>query len=378
MVGACLTLTQITTVSLNQMLVPAPILPSGGIGVACTSVVIEVAYHQYSSFSADIEFISREARKNEIENASGDIGDAEQGHTSSDLRKFLDASSDKVHAVYPNLIRKEMVKINPEALIQSHGKTARLLGTTMSIEYETATDLRRTLEPFVKASSGTNGRQIWPLVSRVRVRCNSWALETGCLLVNLPGVGDVNVARNQVAKHYTKKADHVWVVASIERAIDESVAKELIDKTFERELRYGKYNADAIAFIASKTDNIYEDEAAESLGLKNSPTFVQLQGELDQVESSQDVNEDKQHGSWQLEIERARLEKAKKCFNSLKPNEFVKGILAENFRKRLTGVDSGSSSCTQNARTIGMKILGKANTEHALMITEGDNSAILQ
>ncbi|CAE6431599.1 unnamed protein product [Rhizoctonia solani] len=346
--------------------------------VTCTSVVIKVAYHQYSSFSADIEFITREAWRDEIENASGDIGDAEQGQISSDLRELLDASWNKVHAVYPNLIRKEMVKVNPEALIRSHSHTARLLGTTISIEYETATGLRRALEPFIKASSSIHRRQMWPLISRVRVWCNSWALETGYLLVNLPGVGDANVARNQVAKNYMKNADHVWVVVSIERAVDEGVDKELIDKTFERELRYGKYNAGAIAFIVSKTDNIYEDEAAESLGMKNHPTFVQLQGELDQVESSQDASKDKQHGSRKLERERARLEEAKKCFVSLKRNEFVKSILAEPFRKRLIGFDSGSGSCLQDACTIGMKILGKTNIERGLMIIKDDYSSTLQ
>ncbi|CUA77746.1 hypothetical protein RSOLAG22IIIB_12813 [Rhizoctonia solani] len=356
---ARLTLAHIATVWLNQTLVPAPIISFGGISVTCTSVVIKVAYHQYSSFSADIEFITREAWRDEIENASGDIGDAEQGQISSDLRELLDASWNKVHAVYPNLIRKEMVKVNPEALIRSHSHTARLLGTTISIEYEMATGLRRALEPFIKASSSIHR-------------------QTGYLLVNLPGVGDANVARNQVAKNYMKNADHVWVVVSIERAVDEGVDKELIDKTFERELRYGKYNAGAIAFIVSKTDNIYEDEAAESLGLKNHPTFVQLQGELDQVESSQDASKDKQHGSRKLERERARLEEAKKCFVSLKRNEFVKSILAEPFRKRLIGFDSGSGSCLQDACTIGMKILGKTNIERGLMIIKDDYSSTLQ
>jgi hypothetical protein len=36
------------------------------------------------------------------------------------------------------------------------------------------------------------------------MRCNAKALETGAILVDLPGVADANAARNSIAKDYMK------------------------------------------------------------------------------------------------------------------------------------------------------------------------------
>jgi hypothetical protein len=47
---------------------------------------------------------------------------------------------------------------------------------------------------------------LWPLIRLVRIRCNAKALETGAVLVDLPGVADANAARNTIAKEYMKVA----------------------------------------------------------------------------------------------------------------------------------------------------------------------------
>jgi hypothetical protein len=46
---------------------------------------------------------------------------------------------------------------------------------------------------------------LWPLIRQVRVWCSSSALSTGAILVDLPGIADANMARNNIAKAYMKK-----------------------------------------------------------------------------------------------------------------------------------------------------------------------------
>jgi hypothetical protein len=58
---------------------------------------------------------------------------------------------------------------------------------------------------------------LWPLIRQVRIKCRSKALSSGAVIVDLPGVGDANAARNAVAKEYMKKCGCVWIVASIQR-----------------------------------------------------------------------------------------------------------------------------------------------------------------
>ena len=65
----------------------------------------------------------------------------------------------------------------------------------------------------------------WPLIRQVTVRCPSKALSTGAVLVDLPGVADANAARSSIAKDYMKKANCIWILAPITRAVDDKTAR---------------------------------------------------------------------------------------------------------------------------------------------------------
>lgn len=48
------------------------------------------------------------------------------------------------------------------------------------------------------------GPALWPLISQVKVYCSADALSSGVILVDLPGTGDANQARNSIAKTCTR------------------------------------------------------------------------------------------------------------------------------------------------------------------------------
>lgn len=56
------------------------------------------------------------------------------------------------------------------------------------------------------------------------MRCNAEVLASGAVLVDLPGVGDANAARESVAREYGK-AGHMVFVAPIGRAVSDKLAK---------------------------------------------------------------------------------------------------------------------------------------------------------
>lgn len=76
-----------------------------------------------------------------------------------------------------------------------------------------------------KKDKDDDGPAFWPLIRQVRVKCNSKALSTGAILVDLPGVADANAARNNIAKDYMKKCDCIWILAPITRAVDDKTAR---------------------------------------------------------------------------------------------------------------------------------------------------------
>lgn len=70
-----------------------------------------------------------------------------------------------------------------------------------------------------------------------RIHVKSPALSTGAVIVDLPGIHDSNAARAAVAENYMKQCTGVWVVAPINRAVDDKAAKSLLGESFKRQLK---------------------------------------------------------------------------------------------------------------------------------------------
>ena len=70
-----------------------------------------------------------------------------------------------------------------------------------------------------------------------RIHLKSPALSTGAVIVDLPGVHDSNAARAAVAENYMKQCTGLWIVAPINRAVDDKAAKSLLGESFKRQLK---------------------------------------------------------------------------------------------------------------------------------------------
>lgn len=120
-------------------------------------------------------------------------------------------------------------------------------------------------------------------------------------------MADSNAARAAVAEGYMKQCTGLWIVAPITRAVDDKAAKNLLGEGFRRQLKYdGTYSA--ITFICSKTDDISNTEATDSLGLADRMTA--LDDDLDKLESE--------------------LKQRKKQLDKLKDQKVVYRTIAEN------------------------------------------------
>ena len=65
-----------------------------------------------------------------------------------------------------------------------------------------------------------------------------------------------------------KQCTGLWIVAPINRAVDDKAAKSLLGESFKRQLKMdGGFNS--VTFICSKTDDISIEEAQDSLGLSD-------------------------------------------------------------------------------------------------------------
>ena len=104
-----------------------------------------------------------------------------------------------------------------------------------------------------------------------------------------PGVHDSNAARSAVASKYIEQCSGLWVVAPIQRAVDDKVAQNLLGDSFRRQLQFdGTYSA--ITFICSKADDISVTEALK--GIPEGERAHQLHAHTETLETERDEHQD--------------------------------------------------------------------------------------
>lgn len=102
-----------------------------------------------------------------------------------------------------------------------------LLDQRLSIRSETPEGFSAKLRDYLETRN-LKGRQkkiaYWALIRHVDIFCPAAALKTGAVLVDLPGVADSNSARNAIAQKFMEQSHHFWIVAPMQRAVDDRTA----------------------------------------------------------------------------------------------------------------------------------------------------------
>ncbi|KAJ8086529.1 hypothetical protein PM082_005352 [Marasmius tenuissimus] len=231
--------------SLLNAVLQEHILPTSGMS-ACTSVVTEIGYREKPGIEAEIEFLTEDEWRNEINVLRDDLG---RMSTSAHRKLKLDQNTPadiawhKLQAVYPALTPEKVEKITTEQILALRPDVSSVVGSTQKVIAENAESFSHIMLRYInsqRSSDSTCGEaaevSYWPIIRVVKIRCNSPCLATGAVLVDLPGVGDTNVARSNVCSSYMKNAHYIWVVAPITRAVDDKTARDLFGEAFKLQL----------------------------------------------------------------------------------------------------------------------------------------------
>ncbi|KAF8585136.1 hypothetical protein K439DRAFT_1616220 [Ramaria rubella] len=129
--------------------------------------------------------------------------------------------------------------------------------TTIASSSNAAEDIAAFVEQvstFI-CSGGAHGNQLWPLVKGASIQVNSSILSGGLVLVDLPGGGDANAARDSIARDYLMRCDAVWIVADITRALDNAISTKYIQLYAEGCIADG-----CLTLIATKSEQRASEE----------------------------------------------------------------------------------------------------------------------
>lgn len=189
---------------------------------ASTSVAVEISWNSSHdlerAFTAEVEFVTAAEWASEFEILSGDI----KNRPSSE-QLAIDSGTDaglayaKITSIYPGIPISRLVEMTPADLAEERD-LSRVLGQSISVHESTASRFSDSVNAYIDSSNkGTDADEFayWPLVRLVKVYIKSKLLENGLVLVDLPGLGDSNVGRTQVAEDYMKKLRHMWSTLAI-------------------------------------------------------------------------------------------------------------------------------------------------------------------
>ncbi|KAJ1561015.1 hypothetical protein HK405_005189, partial [Cladochytrium tenue] len=148
--------------------------------------------------------------------------------------------------------------------------TLSYVGRKLKFSANSPREISRRIQRFLATSHKKKGAalstpsSIWPLVKRATIR-GPWALLSGGLvLVDLPGIGDADAARNQIVDSYIRRCNGILAVAPITRAADNKATKDLLSS---ESVMLGIKNSriSYIGFIATHSDICNTEDIAEEL-----------------------------------------------------------------------------------------------------------------
>ncbi|KAM5441179.1 hypothetical protein MferCBS31731_003606 [Microsporum ferrugineum] len=276
---------------INALLGEERLVPTSGMR-ACTASITEISYNNGSwKYEAEIQFVSRSSWKDEMRLLFEDMRDGFDQATCNDDSDFGIACA-KFKAVY-KLPLQNIRTISLEDLMENQDVT-NVLGSTKYLSGDDANQFYKDLRKYVDSEASTqtldqdNMRTdptqdisenkpmgLWPLVELVRLRVKAPVLSTGVVIVDLPGLLDVNTARATLAQKYIQNCSGLWVVAPITRAVDDHSARTLLGDGFKRQLQLDG-GIGQIAFICSKIDDINLSEAADDPQLKKAQGALEM------------------------------------------------------------------------------------------------------
>ncbi|VDI66789.1 Hypothetical predicted protein [Mytilus galloprovincialis] len=236
---------------INAVVDQLSLLPTSGTQ-ACTSVVVKIENNEDGEqYEADIEFLSREEWQKEYDVLIKDMNkmtksDGRMKNNKPDEKSEAGVAFLKMRAVYGQF--SSLNDLNGENDITSH------LGTTKHFKSITLQEFRCNIKKYI-ISTKEEGKHLWPIVKSVTIRIPNFF--TGCTLVDLPGLGDANAARDRIAQKHLEICSNMLVVAEVHRAFSNNIAKELMGESFRRQLFMdGNYSSDNIAFVCTKNDHL--------------------------------------------------------------------------------------------------------------------------
>jgi len=240
---------------------------------ACTSAITEVAFAE-GRYSGTVEFISRDEWTRELGQLEQEMADArEQGNIGEGGNYDFGISKvarDKLASLYGDSADEYELSLNRNHLVESPELSKAFALGSVTFEAPDMRSFAKELEQYVSSR-----KMYWPIVKKVRVDGPFDALVDGAVVVDLPGLNDPNAAREAATREHLQRAQFVWVVFNMKRALTRDITTFLTEDDLLRRL-YMDGRVGQISFVGTHSDGIDFDADTERYDLDEDCETIEI------------------------------------------------------------------------------------------------------
>ncbi|KAI3320818.1 hypothetical protein HD806DRAFT_505075 [Xylariaceae sp. AK1471] len=250
---------------LNSLLDCRDLARASNGGSACTCVVTEYHYHEDRELTIEAERFSEDEVKPQLENLLRDYRhfhlnkDSFESHEVKDLEERANLARDTFQAMFGGLFvnQSTLLRDTESEALSTIQSWVRNFDPSVIPERRVDLSLKECSSILMRLTSedeSAEGATIWPWLKKIKVYVNAHILSKGLVLVDLPGLRDLNSARRHITERYLLKCNEIFVVANIGRATTD----EGVQSVFKLAKKARLSN---VGIICTKSDDIKPQEA---------------------------------------------------------------------------------------------------------------------
>ncbi|EED13693.1 conserved hypothetical protein [Talaromyces stipitatus ATCC 10500] len=264
---------------INSLLDKIEFARASNSGAACTCVVTEYHFHDKNDYSIGIEYFTVQELRTQFEqllrvyreHKSMTVAEAgEDLRQETEAREDLRQKAELAKVTFQASFRRKLDDI-PEVLSDLPYDQAvnTMMAWVPEVAPELGTRVGETREAFEDINECSNRLRIltsemeeggqaclWPFIRKLKVYMRAYILSRGLILVDLPGLRDLNYARKNITERYVRQCDQIFAVAKIGRATTDAGVQEV----FELACRASLLN---IGVVCTQTNEAKDDWPAE-------------------------------------------------------------------------------------------------------------------
>ncbi|KAF2710421.1 hypothetical protein K504DRAFT_405554 [Pleomassaria siparia CBS 279.74] len=315
---------------INSLLDKQGLARASNSGAACTCVVTEYHYHEQDAFIIQVEYFTLDQLRSQLDELLHAYRDYEALTPNTNItdkeREALKKKANLASSTFSASFKRRIAQIPgillsfpfDQALETMIGWASETLRRqeTMPERFERITQFSSRLSQLTSETDDASQTSFWPFIQKIRVYLKAHILSKGLVIADLPGLRDLNSARQNVTERYVRQCHQIFAVANIGRATTDQGVVEVLELA-----RHARINN--VGVVCTKSDEIIANEARndwpaersriDALLLKYDNAKEQVEGLMADIEEFgsdvDDLCEEDRQDLFELQQELRRAEK---------------------------------------------------------------------